>query len=472
MKRLWAIAAIAAALAVGGVVDVVVGHPDEGSQAAAAGDATAMPSVSPSSALSSSWYCAGATGGAGSQADGTVTISNLSSAPETGVVEAVGVGGAPRRTDLKVAARSSLTLSQDQLAQGSNLAETVKMYGGGTLVSQTLSGPLGQSTSTCSSYTSGQWYFASGTTATGDQLYMALYNPAATEVVADLSFATDQGPTAPADYQGVVVPAGQLVVLDIGRHVQQRQAVATTVSARIGRVVAEQLSLRSAAPGGVSLALGSPSLGTAWYFPVAATSSGVTESYSIYNPTGSAVAVRLDVGLQTGTAEPLSVTVQPQSELTVVANNEARIPPGVPHSVTATSTGGDAIVVERVVAGTAGSASPGVAETLGARQVLTRWALPSGAGDSTGHLSISVQNPGGSPATVDVAAVAGGAEVRGGQAVAVQPGRLATVAIPSTVAQGRPAFVVSASTGVVVELDAVLPGPPSGWDQRMGLPLG
>jgi hypothetical protein len=467
VRRLWAIAAVIAALVVVGLIDTV----GRSSGADQGGPAPVMPSLAPASALASSWYCAGATGGSGSAADGVLTIANLSPRSETGVIDAVATNGAPRTSTVNVPARSSITVAEDHLASGANLAQTVRLYGGESLVSQTVSGSLGQSTSACSSYTSSQWYFPSGTTANGDQLYMVLYNPTATDVVADLLFATDQGPTAPADYQGVVVPAGQVVVLDIGRHVQGRQAVATTVTARLGRLVAEQLSLRSAAPGGVSLSLGSPSLGSTWYFPVAATSSGVSETYSLFNPTGAPASVTLDIALQTGSAEPLTVTVQPQSEITVDASHETRIPPGVPHSVTASATGAP-VVVGRVVAGAAGSAAPGLAETLGARQVLSAWALPPGANDGSSHLSISVQNPGRSPATATVTAVAAGREVEGAQAVVAQPGRLATVAIPAAVAGAHPVFVVRASAGVVVELDSVTAGPPAGSDQRMGMPFG
>jgi hypothetical protein len=49
-----------------------------------------------------------------------------------------------------------------------------------------------------------------------------LFNPFPGDAIVDLSFATDQGPSTPPDFQGVVVPARGVKALDVGEHVRRR----------------------------------------------------------------------------------------------------------------------------------------------------------------------------------------------------------------------------------------------------------
>ena len=67
----------------------------------------------------------------------------------------------------------------------------------------------------------GQWYFAGGSTAAANPLYVSLLNPTSTPVVVDLSFVTPAGTVHPINYQGIVLPAGQVVVENVATEVQQ-----------------------------------------------------------------------------------------------------------------------------------------------------------------------------------------------------------------------------------------------------------
>ena len=68
--------------------------------------------------------------------------------------------------------------------------------------------PSGWSQAPCQSTTSAQWYFAGGSTAAANTLYVSLLNPTSTPVVVDLSFVTPAGMVHPINYQGIVLPAG------------------------------------------------------------------------------------------------------------------------------------------------------------------------------------------------------------------------------------------------------------------------
>ena len=94
--------------------------------------------------------------------------------------------------------------------------------------------------------------------------------------------------------------------------------------------------------------------------------------------------------------------------MTVVANDESRIPKGVGHAVTLRSTNGVDVVVERSIdsAGAAGRA--GVGSSPGARSSARGWVFAAGQADSTFEEFLAVANPGTTPAQVSVVVLAEG----------------------------------------------------------------
>ena len=90
----------------------------------------------------------------------------------------------------------------------------------------------------CATSGSARWYFTYGQTLVNAGEEISLLNPYPADSVVDLSFTTDQGVEFPVGFQGIVVPAGGLVSVNIGDHLRRRQQIATTVIARTGRVVA------------------------------------------------------------------------------------------------------------------------------------------------------------------------------------------------------------------------------------------
>ena len=88
-------------------------------------------------------------------------------------------------------------------------------------VTQTVKGSLGWSLAPCQTTSSAQWYFAGGSTAAADTLYISLFNPTSTPVVVDLSFVTPAGMVHPINYQGIVCQPGQVAAEDVTSEVQQ-----------------------------------------------------------------------------------------------------------------------------------------------------------------------------------------------------------------------------------------------------------
>ncbi len=133
-----------------------------------------------------------------------------------------------------------------------------------------------------------------------------MLNPYPGVAIADLSFTTEYGQEEPVTFEGVVVPADGLTVLNLGSHLRRRLKIAVTVKVRTGQVAAFETELvtppppgaplvgsngglNPAAPtAGATLTLGSSEPATSWWWPEGADGGGLTESYVFYNPVGHA----------------------------------------------------------------------------------------------------------------------------------------------------------------------------------------
>jgi hypothetical protein len=473
------VALLAGLLALGGVADRRASKGGGGDDGRALTTRALMPTAAPTSALSSSWYCPGATAAAGGQADGTVAIANTGNAPLEADVTIVPTVGEARSVAVTVGPRGTASVHEADVVQAPQVAAVVDFRGGGGAVEQVVEGPQGRDVSPCASAASDHWYFATGTTDKDATLLLALFNPFPGDAIVDLSFATDEGPAAPTDFQGLVVPARGLLVVNVGDRVRRRLDVATSVVARTGRVVAGRVQT-TANPPGVTATLGAPSAGPEWTFADGVTADGVSEQYHLYNPGGKEAQLSLEAVLDQGEAEPFPLTVPPGGTLTVAANDEPRIPKGVGHAVLVHATNGVGVVVERTVDAVKPSARTGTADVLGARRSARRWALVAGGTGKAEDEVVSVLNPGSAPVNVSFTALQGG-EAQGvgpaGQgldalnAVPVPAGRRVSLRMGDHVDQDRLSLMVSATGPVVVERGLARVGKP-GIASTIGVPLG
>ena len=439
---------------------------------AAGAGAGGMPVAAPAASLSSTWFCAGATGTADGPADGTVVVANASDRELTGTVTVVPDQGDPRTVPLTVGPRARAIVRQREIVSAHYVAALVEMDGGDVVVEHEVAGPLGLSTAPCASSASDRWYLAEGSTAREDNMLLALYNPFPEDAIVDLSFSTDQGRAVPSDFTGIVVRGGRLVVVDVGAHVRRRNNIATVVSARTGRLVVDRIQLRGGATRGLSLALAAPSPGRTWYFPEGLVADGVTERYHLFNPTDTEAVVSIELALEEGAAEPFDLTIPPRDRLTVVASEEERIPRGVGHAATVRSLNGVPVVAERSVAAVAPAGRTGTADTLGARRTSRSWVLAAGGATDTLDEWVIVLNPGTASATVSVQGLAGGQmlAVEGLQNVAVPGGRRVAVRLTDHVKREDLALVVRSTIPVVVERGLYRIGAP-GLALSSGVPL-
>lgn len=460
-RRLAVLAVLAALLAGVAVVDRTR---DDETPVAAVGPEGANPD-----ALTTSWYCHGGPGTGPLQP--AVVVMNPGDTRAKGTITVYPAGGKPVSKPLDVPPAASRNIPIATFAAGPWVSALVDFDGGGVVVEQQVTGAAGADTSACSPTASTRWYFATGSTAKDAVLSLALFNPFPDDAILDLSFATGEGRREPGDFQGLVVPAESVRLVDVGAHVRRQEVVSTEVKVRIGRVVAGQQLVRTA-PGvaGVSTYLGSPTLGEQWFFPDGLVSPGVVEKYEILNPNDEEARVDILLALEKDDVEPFELTIPAQGRFTLDVGAEGRVPNGVAHAAVAESINGVPVVVQRVIQSQPPRA--GRADTLGARRPARSWGFSIGSTSATRDQWIVVQNMGERPATVSVTAMADGRRVpvEGLQGVVVEAGRRAAFRLSDHIKRDNLPLVVTSTVPVVVERSLYAVGSP-GVSMSLGIAL-
>ena len=474
-RRLIAIVAVAVLLVGGGMIDRRHDHSRRVVSAAAAEPAVAglMPTAAPPEALNSSWYCPAATAAPNGSADGLLVAFNTTDRPLTAQIAVVPSPGDTKTVTKPVGPHSTTNVWLHDVVNAPNAAAVVDFDGGGAVVDLFVIGPSGWDASPCASTASQHWYFATGSTDRDTTLSISLLNPFPEDAIVDLSFATDQGPSQPNEFQGVIVPGRGLTIVNVGDHVRRRVDVATTVTARAGRIVAGKIqTLPQPNPANI-VALGAPSAGGPWMFPDGYIEPGIVEQYHLYNPNDREAKVEVSFVLDQGSAEPFELTVPPQGTLTLAANDQPRIPKGMAHSATVTSTNGVGVVAEMILSAAKPAPRLGVGGVIGARRSARRWAFAAGATNPVTDEWVVLMNPGSRPATVSFVAAAEGQQIpiEGLQAMVVPShGRIATH-LGDHIGRDPLPLVVESSEPVAAERDLYHVGGP-GVSIAMGVPVG
>jgi hypothetical protein len=248
-----------------------------------------------------------------------------------------------------------------------------------------------------------------------------------------------------------------MVAVNVGEHVQRREAVAARISARVGRLVAGRLQTfdGSVARKGMSVQLGSAAPGDVWYFPEGFLADGLTERFQVFNPSRSEARVQVELTLEEGTAEPIVLTVPPESRVTLSANDEPRIPKNVPHAVTVRSTNGVGVLVERTIDAASPSSRSGLAITVGGRVATSQAVVAAGQLDDTTDQWVVVHNVGSRPARVTVTLLDDGVRLTptGLDRIDVRPRQRRAIRLADSVRRGATSLLVSSTEPVVVERD-------------------
>lgn len=482
-------AALSAAVAIGDPSADPGSRTDTGDRGAPL--AALTPLVPAADAVASTHYCAAGTGLPGGVADHTVVVVNPGDAPVTARVTAYGGeaaggdasvdGAADRAHSLTVGPGTRADVRLGDLITARYVAAVVEVEGGPAVVEHEVEGPLGRDRGPCATRAGTSWHLAWGSTTRDAREVLVVFNPFPSPASVDLVLRTDGGGREPVAFQGVPVPGGGVVALDVGAEVRREQDVAATVATRRGRVVVERLQTfdGSDGPSGLSVALASPEPATAWAFAGGEVGPSGAPVIAVYNPGRERAEVEVAVlpeagaeGSSTAPPHPFGLSIGPGDVRLVRLGDEARVPVGVGLAVVVTSRNGVPVVAERVLRTVAtgdgsaaaeatgdgsaaaragdGAAEAGLAAGPGSPAAARTWWLGATEGDGS-RPTVTVLNPdGGGWARITLQAVAG-RSIAEEAAVRVPPGGQRTIQLGGDTLDRVAVLVLESTAPVVAE---------------------
>ena len=416
-----------------------------------------MPSAPPIGGLTETWFCPGVPATGVDGVEGEIVIANRSADRMVGTVLLVNTDQESLRLALDVDGWASATVDVDDLLPGAVVGAVVEIDGGGGVIEQRSLQPSGNSLSACANATSDTWYLADGFTVDGSLDQIILTNPFEQTVVANLEFATQEGSRRPQSYRGLTVPPRSVRVVDLGAPgagAQSEPVLAVSVEATRGRlVVGRAQTFTGGGRAGSQVTLASPALRDQWWFADGAKGPGVSERFSIYNPTDQQVEVDvIFVGIDTPVL--LDPIVVPAREVvTYDTGDEADLPEGRHTTVFAESQ--SSIVVERAITRTVGETTA-TSVLLGAtpRQdayVASTWHVGVSPDTPTGDALI-VYNADNTAGTVTVSAVgqSGPVPVPGLDEIPIDGAAVITIDLVDPIVLGRE-LIIESTARVFVE---------------------
>ncbi len=331
-------------------------------------------------------------------------------------------GASTSTTRITVDGESQAVLALTTRGPAGLAAVSIETDGGGIGVAESIVGgsvfgaPIVLA-SPCSLAAGAQGYVPAGSTYGDSDVQLSLYDPGATAAVVNVSVSTGTALTSPPAFQGVVVPATGLVVLNLRRWVFQQSPLAVTATAVSGDVVVGALELssetaaiasRSAAGHGVthlrvigsSLLVG-PDRGLGrWAFPALQSSRGVASTFSVYNPGRRPVLVSVAPPGRAGIVAALTEDVPAGGIVDFATPVTGRSGFGT-GSVVVSAQEGKPIVVARLTTRYSTRVLEAIDATPGTAGPRDEWLLPGGSRTSQVKDVVTLDNPGPDGATVD-----------------------------------------------------------------------
>ncbi len=415
------------------------------------------PRVPDTEAVETAWYCAEGTANPNGRADERVYIANVDQKAARARISVMqGPDTPPKVAEVNVAAGTVGSLRVGDILPIAEPGVLVEVTGARAVVTHSITGDGDSGVGPCARDAAPEWHFAGATTVKGAQVFLALFNPFSDDAIVDIDFITDAGPLAPEDLQGFVVPAHSKVTVPVHDQARRDNLVGTHVSARRGRVIAEQSQTLDGSDGrkGLSLSLGAPELSKHWEFANASILDGRSETMVIANPATVPTSATIRTRLDGGVLEPETVNIQ--AGTSVAVNLGARVPVGVGFSVAVDADvpviAESFVAVQRPIP----SGLRGLATEIGSSRAARRWIDVPARSTPSSQDFLAVLNPGRTAVTFRLRIVRNGTTVTPPKTERVRlgPGKRSVIDLGALKATADGFAIVDATAPVVVDRES------------------
>ena len=412
--------------------------------------------VSLSDAITTTWFCPGVPA-SDPTVGGEVIISNPSDSQRQARITLLSSDGAPPvLQEVTVAPRSTLAVNISALVQATFVSASVEMDGSVGIVEQRAIHPAGAVVTSCIASASKSWYFADGFTVDDSANQIVLTNPYPDVAIVDLAFYKKDKKNEPPAFQDYPIAGRSVKVIslaDIGG--KDETSLAVEVLASRGRVIAGRAQhYFGGGRLGYSLALGSPVLSEQLYFAEGEAGPGISETYSIFNPTNEDVLLEptvLGVPLTDELVNPDPIDVPSGTVVSFDASAIAGMPLGH-HTLVFSTLAKPAVVIERVLTKVVDEKPmTTIVQGMTPEYVVPRWYVPVGI-DAATNDALVIYNVDAVDTTVAIKAVGPGGEVAvpGLEAIPLTSSGVITVSLTDASAFGR-TLVVQSTQRLLVE---------------------
>ncbi|MYB29375.1 MAG: hypothetical protein F4X38_09575 [Acidimicrobiaceae bacterium] len=400
--RVLAIVAIAGLLLAGVLVDL----PDRPQSDVEDQYTSAL--VAPTAAVNT-WFCPGGSGPSG-MAELTVQIANASGEPRTVTVSVLPGGSAaqePAMFEMDIAPRGRALLQPSEAVPGADwVGVMVEARGSDVVVEQILTASQGGvGRSPCLTRVADRWVVSNGATRSAverERFVVMLLNPFPDVAVADIELVADVGRDS---IDGVVIPAQEVVAVDVTEEVTVAATVAAFIDVVSGRVAVSWIQIADGPIAGRGTRTAPAVAGAAdlWHLPVAGVGATRRDVVAVSNPSATDVAeVDLEIVPEDPEIQvsPIEITVRPGRTALVDLSEQGRLDGIGPFSVTVRSLAASSIEAVPVAVsitsvtstpadsdGTDAGTVTGATATVGADGASRRWLVPAEVPTSDGEIA-------------------------------------------------------------------------------------
>jgi uncharacterized protein DUF5719 len=400
------------------------------------------------------WFCPHGGGSSGWQVALSLTNPGTSSVRARVTTFGGGQSTTPKLVTVPARSRAQVAVTAD----GRDRASMVEYFGGWIAagwVARAGGDESGIAAEPCLPRAGRSWLLPDGTTEKGQDAYVVVVNPFATEAVFTLTLVSERRTVQQKGWTNFVLGPRLSTAFHLNQHALGEQTVAAEIDVSIGRVAASSLGID--ARGGIRSAIGVPAAANQVILPGVADAG--PSDLSLIDPGGTAAHYGVTV---LGTSGP-----SPAKDLVA-----QQLPPRSVRTDHVTA-GAEAVVIRASNGVAAARRSFGLqgdqGATSGAMRPARAWVVSTAAASGGNEVRLYLANPGRQAATVQIYALSLGAVPTEPETVDVPPGT--TVPVDRNPGPALSSVVAISRKGTFVPAEASYTARGIGFATATGVPI-